>query len=91
VEAQRRQSLTLDYAEAFLRAHRAGGCRFEPWGVAQGWSPKSYAFAVRDLQRLGYRYIALGGMVPLKTNKSSSPSRPSMRFEPPGQDSTCSG
>src|SRR5262249_56293322 len=69
VEAQRRQALTLDYAETFLRAHRAGGCRFEPWGVAQGWSPKSYAFAVRELQRLGYRWIALGGMVPLKTNE----------------------
>jgi hypothetical protein len=69
LEARRRQALTLEYAEAFLRAHRAGGCRFEPWGVAQGWSPKSYGFAVRELQRLGYRYIALGGMVPLKTNE----------------------
>jgi hypothetical protein len=41
--------------------------RFVPLGVAQGWDPKSYAKAVRRLQRIGYRYIALGGMVPLKT------------------------
>jgi len=68
-EAQRRQALTLELAEAFLRAHTAGGCRFEPWGAAQGWSPKSYASAVRELQRMGYRSIALGGMVPLKTNE----------------------
>jgi hypothetical protein len=35
--------------------------------VAQGWSPRSYAHAVRELQTIGYRHIALGGMVPLKT------------------------
>jgi hypothetical protein len=68
-EAQRRQELTLEYADAFIKAHRAGGCAFEAWGVAQGWSPKSYAASVRALQRMGYRYIALGGMVPLKTNE----------------------
>ena len=42
---------------------------FEPLGVAQGWSPASYAFAVRALQKMGYRRIALGGMVPLKTDE----------------------
>ena len=31
------------------------------------WSPRSYAAAVTELQELGYDYIALGGMVPLKT------------------------
>jgi hypothetical protein len=38
-----------------------------PVGVAQGWSPASYAAAVQELQRIGYNRIALGGMVPLKT------------------------
>jgi hypothetical protein len=37
--------------------------------VAQGWSPAYYANAVKEFQNLGYRYIALGGMVPLKTNE----------------------
>lgn len=40
---------------------------FTPFGVAQGWSPSSYASAVAELQRMGYTSIALGGMVPLKT------------------------
>ncbi len=62
-----RQELTLRYAEEFLKAHIRRGCRFVPVGVAQGWSPRSYAFAVKRLQDLGYQRIALGGMVPLKT------------------------
>jgi queuine/archaeosine tRNA-ribosyltransferase len=59
--------LTLQYAAEFLRLHRVRHASFEPLGVAQGWSPSSYAYAVKELQRIGYRYIALGGMVPLKT------------------------
>ena len=35
--------------------------------LAQGWSPASYARAVTELQKMGYDYIALGGVVPLKT------------------------
>jgi hypothetical protein len=62
-----RQQLTLQYAAEFLRLHRASAATFEPLGVAQGWSPSSYAYAVKELQKIGYRYIALGGMVPLKT------------------------
>lgn len=62
-----RQLLTLELADEFLRKHRAGRFCFEPMGVAQGWSPKSYATSVKALQMMGYDYIALGGMVPLKT------------------------
>jgi queuine/archaeosine tRNA-ribosyltransferase len=57
----------LELAEEFLRRHRARKCRFAPVGVAQGWSPESYALAVSALQRMGYARIAFGGMVPLKT------------------------
>ena len=66
-EWKRRHSLTTRLAKEFLRRHEARGCDFEPIGVAQGWSPKSYASAVKALQRLGYTRVALGGMVPLKT------------------------
>lgn len=66
-EFRRRQEITLTLARDFMRRHKARGCRFEPMGVAQGWSPKSYARAVRHLQKMGYRRVALGGMVPLKT------------------------
>lgn len=62
-----RQQLTLQYAAEFWRLHRARQPSFVPLGVAQGWSPSSYAYAVEQLQKIGYRYIALGGMVPLKT------------------------
>jgi hypothetical protein len=62
-----RQAITLEYAEKFLARHRAEKLPFEPLGVAQGWSPLSYASSVRALQDMGYDYVALGGMVPLKT------------------------
>jgi hypothetical protein len=68
-EWQSRQDLTLEYAAQFFRRHRREKPRFVPLGVAQGWDPASYAEAVRGLQRIGFRYIALGGMVPLKTNQ----------------------
>ncbi|HLM46537.1 MAG TPA: tRNA-guanine transglycosylase DpdA, partial [Myxococcaceae bacterium] len=64
---RRRQELTLELAKDFLRQHKAGRYSFEPLGVAQGWSPKSYAASVKALQKMGYDYIALGGMVPLKS------------------------
>jgi hypothetical protein len=64
-----RQELTLTLAEEFLAKHRSGRLRFRPLGVAQGWSPQSYRHAVRVLQDIGYRYVALGGMVPLKTRE----------------------
>ena len=62
-----RQDLTLEYAREFLECTETGRTCFEPVGVAQGWSPRSYASAVDSLQKMGYRYVALGGMVPLKT------------------------
>lgn len=68
-EAERRQSITLDLASAFLKLAKQERVPFKPLGVAQGWSPKSYAASVKDLQAMGYTYIALGGMVPLKTHE----------------------
>jgi hypothetical protein len=64
-----RQRLTLELASQFLARCKARNVRFEPLGVAQGWSPESYSSAVRELQKIGYTRIALGGMVPLKTHE----------------------
>ncbi len=64
-----RQQITLDLADAFLARCKVRKTRFQPLGVAQGWSPASYAAAVRSLQKIGYTRIALGGMVPLKTGE----------------------
>ncbi|MEV6416173.1 tRNA-guanine transglycosylase DpdA [Kribbella sp. NPDC051718] len=62
-----RRLLTLRLAEEFIGQISDQGLRVEPVGAAQGWSPASYADSVRQLQDMGYRRIALGGMVPLKT------------------------
>ena len=64
--AQRRL-LTLQLAEGFIARIRDQGLGVHPVGAAQGWGPESYADSVRQLQDMGYRRIALGGMVPLKT------------------------
>jgi hypothetical protein len=64
---KRRQDITLELAAKFLKERAVRQCRFMPIGVAQGWSPQSYRYAVEQLQQMGYSYIALGGMVPLKT------------------------
>jgi hypothetical protein len=68
-EWMRRQRLSLALAEQFIKYHARRECTFIPLGAAQGWSPESYAESVQRLQEMGYTYIALGGMVPLKTHR----------------------
>ena len=68
-EWRRRQQITFEFAEAFRDRCLARKVRFTPVGVAQGWSPLSYAHAVNRLQQMGYSRIGLGGMVPLKTTQ----------------------
>lgn len=62
-----RQEITLTLAAEFNRIAKKSRVPFIPIGVAQGWSPISYAHATRELQKMGYQYVAVGGMVPLKT------------------------
>ncbi|UQX87646.1 hypothetical protein M6D93_15245 [Jatrophihabitans telluris] len=64
---QQRQQITLELAAEFRSRARARKARFTPVGVAQGWSPTSYAASVSALQKIGYSRVAMGGMVPLKT------------------------
>lgn len=65
-EARRRFDITLDNAENFLKGSKALGRSFTPVGVIQGWSAKSMAQAGALLCKQGYKYLAVGGMVPLK-------------------------
>jgi len=67
--ALRRYDITLQNAEAFLKLSKALGPSFVPLGTVQGWSPESKAAAALKLQEMGYRYLAIGGMVPLRTNQ----------------------
>lgn len=64
-EAKRRFDITLRNAAQFLTSSRILGDGFTPIGVVQGWSPGSMAEAAKRLERMGYTYLALGGMVPL--------------------------
>ena len=45
-----------------------GRAPFEPLGAVQGWSPESMAEAAKRLEQMGYRYLAIGGLVPLKVD-----------------------
>lgn len=61
-----RFDITLENADVFLRGAAELGPGFTPLGVVQGWSPSSMAEAARRLVAMGYDYLAIGGMVPLK-------------------------
>lgn len=63
----KRQKLTLDLAADFWRDCKAGQVDFTAVGVAQGWNPDAYQYAVKELQKMGYERIAMGGLVPRKT------------------------
>jgi hypothetical protein len=66
-EARRRAQITLANADEFLKETRHFSNRFTPLGVVQGWSASSMASAARRLTDMGYTYLAIGGMVPLKS------------------------
>jgi hypothetical protein len=65
---RQRFEITLSNAEEFLKITRQEGEPFEPVGAVQGWSPASIAEAAVTLERMGYRYLAIGGLVPLKVD-----------------------
>ena len=65
-ENRRRFEITSANAEEFLKQSQRLGNSFTPMGVVQGWSPKSMAEAALRLKKMGYTYIAVGGMVPLR-------------------------
>jgi hypothetical protein len=67
-DARNRFELTLALAEEFFREHQSQGAQFTPIGVVQGWSPESMARAAKTLTKIGYRYLAIGGLVPLQIN-----------------------
>lgn len=66
-DAKDRFEITLENADIFRREALGMGAHFTALGVVQGWSPGSMAEAARRLVGMGYQYLALGGMVPLKS------------------------
>lgn len=67
-EAHRRFEITLENARKFIKLAAQEGNAFEPMGAVQGWSPESMARAAGELVKMGYRYLAIGGLVPLKVD-----------------------
>lgn len=68
-ERKRRFDITLENAADFLSRASRMRDRFTPLGVVQGWSPGSMAVAAERLVKMGYDYLAIGGMVPLKSDQ----------------------
>lgn len=66
--ARERFDITQENARDFMKGAKALGREFMPLGVVQGWSPGSMARAARDLERMGFTYISIGGMVPLSSS-----------------------
>ena len=63
-----RYDITLSNAEEFYGLCKSEDFPFEPMGAVQGWSPASMAEAAKKLEAMGYTYLAIGGMVPLKAD-----------------------
>jgi hypothetical protein len=62
-EWKHRYQLTIDNAADFIREHHSQGLDWTPIGAVQGWDPKSYADAAAKIVKMGYKYLALGGLV----------------------------
>jgi hypothetical protein len=71
-EKKFRYDLTIHNAELFLGEHRKAGLKWEPIGALQGWDPVSYANAAAEYIKMGYRYLALGGLVRCSTREITS-------------------
>lgn len=61
---RKRVMITQENADAFLRARDTMKATFEPVGVIQGLNSRNYASQIGDYAAMGYRCIALGGLVP---------------------------
>lgn len=64
-----RFQVTLSLASEFWREAKKIGKHFTPLGVIQGWSAESMAGAAKQLVRMGYTYLAVGGLVPLNESQ----------------------
>jgi hypothetical protein len=67
-EVRDRVEITLTNAEEFLRLSHSEDGPFVPLGAVQGWSPSSMGEAAHALESMGYQYLAVGGLVPLRVD-----------------------
>ena len=67
-EAKRRWKITLDNGEEFIKKYKKKKYGFIPIAACQGWNAKTYADMFKEYQKMGYSYIALGGLVRSQTS-----------------------
>lgn len=65
-ERQRRVQITVNNAEDFIQKWRRRGRLFTPVGTVQGTNPQQYADYVSQYYDMGYRHLAIGGLVPMQ-------------------------
>lgn len=58
-----RYDLTIQNAADFIKEHKKQKLSWVPIGAVQGWDPESYVKAAKKYIQMGYKYLALGGMV----------------------------
>lgn len=66
-DKEARVEMTLENANIFIKQMK--GQNFTPYGVAQGWDINSYVDSVICLQKMGYEFITLGGIVTLESSQ----------------------
>ena len=64
-----RAEYTSQKAEEFFVQSKKNKVSFEPVGVVQGWSLKSFSRYANKLVEIGYKYIALGGLASRPTKE----------------------
>jgi len=57
-----RRALTIELATDFKKCCDRRDLDFVPFGTIQGYSIESYRTSLREILRLGYKYIAIGGL-----------------------------
>ena len=63
-ERMERVDVTRENARLFIEAAKQRKVGFNPVGIIQALAPEGYAQSVRDYYELGYRHMAIGGLVP---------------------------
>jgi hypothetical protein len=58
-----RRNLTLELAQEFItKCNKRKDLQFVPFGTIQGYSYETYKLSLRKLLKMGYQYIAIGGL-----------------------------
>ena len=63
-ERQERVEITRRNARKFLDSARERKVGFNPVGIIQGLTPEQFARSVLEYYELGYRHMAVGGLIP---------------------------